>query len=50
MKDLQQIVKKLEEAEMLAKNSGHQLLTYLIVVALQEARDVARGGTTKDPR
>lgn len=50
MKDLQQIVKKLEEAEALAKNSGHQLLTYLIVVALQEASDLARGDPKKAPR
>lgn len=50
MKDLQQIMKRLEEAGALAKDSGHQLLTYLIAMAVQEAHSLDQGGQKKAPR
>ncbi len=43
MKDLQQIMKRLEEAGALAKDSGHQLLTYLIAMAVQERIHLTKG-------
>jgi hypothetical protein len=47
MTELGKIVRKLEEAKALAGGTGQQLLTYLIVMAIVEARE--RTGLTTQP-